>query len=318
MFDGSVIQFKASDNTKNKKRCVNTLISQESIISLFLLVSSVAAGLTLSSGENIETNQAKQNETYNLEPVSYDFTLVDITEIEELRKVLISKLQSRPEEISIQYHGKDIHTGEDIINLISEIQFSSNYHGNNLLKYTIETKKELKKLANGGYEISLYNLKYRTSEREETYTNEEALKVIDKNITNEMDEYERVRFIYDYIIDKKEYTYDTYNNGQSAYSFFKNGKGVCHSFALSAARLLDEAGVENHFVFGDTTQEGLTEAHTWNKVKINGEWYNIDTTWADKDNGRDEYFLISDKTLGRTHTERTKEYMPRAKSNNFE
>lgn len=318
MFHGSVIKFKRSDKTKIKNRWINAVASRELVIVLFLLANGIAASLLISSGENNEHSQTEENQTHNLEPIHYDFTLNKPTKKEELREVIISELQARPQAISIQYYGEDVRSGEDVINLINEIQFSSNYYGNNLLKYTIDTKKDLNKTEDDAYEVSLYNLKYRTSNQEENYVSKKVLEITNKNILSEMDEYERVRFVYDYILDNKEYTYNTYNNGQSAYSFFKNGKGVCHAYALSAARLLDEAGIENHFVFGDTTQNGFTEPHTWNKVKIDDEWYNIDTTWADKDNGRDEYFLISDKTLGKTHTERTKEHMPKATNKKYE
>lgn len=303
---------------KNNRKQTDGFILQELLVSLLLFLSITTFLIVQSSGENKDMAPIEELTTYDLHPITYHFYSDEITNKSELKLQLISMLQARPEEINISYYGKGVQTGDDIINLINNIQYSSNYYGNNLHQYTIDTKKDLKKTEDGAYEVSLYNLKYRTSKREEEYVNKEVLNITNKNIHEEMNEYERVRFIFDYIVDKKEYTYDTYNNGQSAYSFFKNGKGVCHAYALSAARLLDEAGIENHFVFGDTTQNGHTEAHTWNKVRIDGEWYNIDATWADKDDNRDEYFLITDKTLNKTHTERTKEGMPKATSNKYE
>lgn len=291
-------------------------IQNELLITVIALVFILSFFIVQLAGNKGNSDTVSQDKVFS--EIDYTYSSDEITDVKELRKVIISQLQSQPDEIKINYHGKDIKTGADVIRLIKNIQYSSNYYGNNLHQYSLDTKGDLKKTQDGAYEILLYNLIYRTSKKEESYIDKQVDRIAKKHITDDMSEYERVRFVFDYIVDNKEYTTQTYNNGQSAYSFFKNGKGVCHSYALAAAKLLDKAGVQNHFVFGDTNQQRNVVAHTWNKVMIDDEWYNIDTTWADKEDNRDEYFLISDKALSGTHTPRTKEYMPKARSKKFE
>lgn len=50
----------------------------------------------------------------------------------------------------------------------------------------------------------------------------------------------------------------------------------------------------------------MNQDHAWNKVKVDGKWYNLDTTWNDPTpNSPTEvsynYFLISDKILAKDH-----------------
>jgi transglutaminase/protease-like cytokinesis protein 3 len=63
------------------------------------------------------------------------------------------------------------------------------------------------------------------------------------------------------------------------------------------------SSIENHFVRG--TADGVS--HGWNKVKIDGEYYNIDVTYDDPvtkyDVGaRYQYFLVTDDELRKDHS----------------
>jgi hypothetical protein len=53
--------------------------------------------------------------------------------------------------------------------------------------------------------------------------------------------------------------------------------------------LLHESGIDTCFVHnGD---------HAWNVVKINGEWFHIDTTWDDGENVNYNWFMRSDADM---------------------
>lgn len=64
--------------------------------------------------------------------------------------------------------------------------------------------------------------------------------------------------------------------------------------------------MENLYVSGNVGEE----LHAWNLVKLDGEWYHLDTTWNDpiytgifKWLGEQtyDYFLISDKKMKKDH-----------------
>ena len=57
----------------------------------------------------------------------------------------------------------------------------------------------------------------------------------------------------------------------------KEHKGVCQGYALLALKMLRELGIETLYVVGEVN----TGPHAWNLVKVDGEWYHLDTTWND-------------------------------------
>jgi hypothetical protein len=60
------------------------------------------------------------------------------------------------------------------------------------------------------------------------------------------------------------------------------GEGVCASYAGNMCLLLGMVDVECIFVTGiGQSKNGLSSLHTWNKVKIDGMWYNFDVAWDD-------------------------------------
>ena len=73
---------------------------------------------------------------------------------------------------------------------------------------------------------------------------------------------------------------------------------VCDGYALATEYLLQQCGIETAFIGG---RAGETEAdaggHAWNIVKIDGSWYELDSTWDDAGSleddltdGTDEYY----------------------------
>ena len=65
--------------------------------------------------------------------------------------------------------------------------------------------------------------------------------------------------------------------------------------------MCDLTGIESTVVVG-TNESG--DSHAWNVVKVDGKWYNLDTTWDDpilsnvvKTNIRYRYFLVPDEWI---------------------
>lgn len=119
---------------------------------------------------------------------------------------------------------------------------------------------------------------------EETVTNrqnalEAAVQKILEKITPEMDDFQKVKLFHDEIIQNCTYTlFGASVDISSAYGVLVNGKALCQGYAQAFSLLCGRAGIDNCYVIGYAN-----EAHMWNKVCLDGQWYNVDVTWDDPD-----------------------------------
>ena len=131
------------------------------------------------------------------------------------------------------------------------------------------------------------------------------------NIENESD-FEKVKYIHDYLIDNIEYEQTFIEpNIYNIYGALVSKTCVCEGYAKALQYLLNEVELENVIVTGTATNnDGKTESHAWNYVKIDDEWYAIDTTWDDPiivgggkltDKIKYRYFLKGSSTMSKNH-----------------
>ena len=76
-------------------------------------------------------------------------------------------------------------------------------------------------------------------------------------------------------------------------------KVLCDGYARSMLYLLQRLGVKAVYIVGTTNGGTTPSLHAWNKVQVNGSWYNFDSTWDDSSeiqspNSNKDYFLKSD------------------------
>lgn len=112
-------------------------------------------------------------------------------------------------------------------------------------------------------------------------------------------EFEQVKAVYEYIINNTFYDLDYY--GQSIHEIITKHRGVCASYAETTQFLLQRLGFECFVVSGGD--------HAWNIVKVEGDYYQLDTTWGDPVVDRIEdsvlgynYFLVTSQEMYRDHT----------------
>lgn len=157
-------------------------------------------------------------------------------------------------------------------------------------------------------EISVYKLSYLFTMDASSVMRAEldlAASEIISGIPENADVFEKLIYFHDRIVTGCDFS-QTSVNSNSAYGVLVDGLGQCEGYAAAMSFLCDEAGIPNYMVTGYDS-EGST--HAWNKVVLDGEWYNIDCTWDDpilkrgqKDFVRHDYMLVTDAEIeGITH-----------------
>lgn len=96
-------------------------------------------------------------------------------------------------------------------------------------------------------------------------------------ISTEASDYEKILYVYEYLIDQVEYDMEASDN-QNIYSVFAGKKSVCAGYSRATQYLLEKLGVFCTYVTGTTTDG---QSHAWNLVKCEGDYYYVDTTWGD-------------------------------------
>lgn len=84
-------------------------------------------------------------------------------------------------------------------------------------------------------------------------------------------EYDMALWLHDWTLDQLEYDHSL--NWCSAESGLTRHQGTCESCQRIYSKLLDAAGIANGRITGN--------GHTWNAVKIDGKWCQMDLTWDD-------------------------------------
>ena len=157
-------------------------------------------------------------------------------------------------------------------------------------------------------ELELLQLKY-VYEKEDAAKKsaelEETAAAIISELPEDASDLEKVIFFHDRIVTGCEFS-QSEEHVNSSYGVLVSGYAQCEGYAAAMALLCDRAGIPNYIVCG-TNENG--ETHAWNKVVVDGSWYNSDCTRDDPilkrddpDFVRHDYCLISDTEInGITH-----------------
>lgn len=133
-----------------------------------------------------------------------------------------------------------------------------------------------------------------------------ASAVSECNSKTDGSEYAKALWLHDWLLDQLEY--DNSLKWSSAESALTRGLGTCQSYESAYSQLLSAAGIEN------SETRDTYDGHTWNAVKLDGEWYQVDCTWDDTDNNwynfdsRHLYFGLTDELMAIAHPGHTKIY----------
>ena len=158
---------------------------------------------------------------------------------------------------------------------------------------------------------------YLISKEEAMAVNDSIGQLVDSVQDQNMSDIDKVKFVNDYIVQNTSYSDQTNGSPHSAYTALAERKAVCQGYALLTQQMLTALGVESLYVVGYADGVG----HAWNLVKLEGQWYHLDTTWNDPlpDRGKSvryDYFLVTDSQLAKDHTWERADY-PQANSTKY-
>lgn len=118
-------------------------------------------------------------------------------------------------------------------------------------------------------------------------------------------EYDMALWLHDWTLDRLEYDHSL--NWCSAESGLTRHQGTCESYQRIYSKLLDAAGIANGRITGN--------GHTWNAVKIDNKWCQMDLTWDDTSDNwygdldqRHLYFGLTDELMAIAHSDHTANY----------
>lgn len=230
-----------------------------------------------------------------------------VNNLEEFKNLLKDSLSVHQEQVALQINTRDYKQYN--LNIINEIldenpNLCYGYRG-----------------ASGSYSIYgntvTMNIKInyaRSSSQLNTQKQEadrKADEIIRKVIKPGMSDFDKELALHDYIVNNSIYDSANMNNNvpedHNAYGVLVKGVGVCESYAKAMSLLLNKVGVECIVVTGNAGGP-----HAWNKVKLDGQWYNLDVTWDDpvmQGNAqvlKHTYFNVSDNMIKQDHMQDSK------------
>ncbi len=115
-------------------------------------------------------------------------------------------------------------------------------------------------------------------------------------------DFDKEKHVHDALAKRDSYSLSAPLN-QSAYSALVNGETVCAGYARAFQYLMQELKVPTYFCAGYAG-----EAHAWNIIKLDDDYYNLDVTWddtADEKICNYDYFNKTDKDFSKDHARRT-------------
>lgn len=228
--------------------------------------------------------------------------LVKVENLEELTKEVTSSLKNLNTEKTIQYVGETENITQQVKKIIPEIIQKHDEVAGTLksYKYQIMYTQDNAQLT--------YYFTYYTSKEKSQKAGQLLNKVAQQIMKTNKTDYERVKAVNDYVVSNTQYggkTQDRY----TVYGLLTNKQAVCQGYALTVYDLLTRMKIPVRYVVGTS----LGQNHAWNKVKVDGKWYNLDSTWNDPLPNRPtevnyNYFLISDRVFSKDHTWKRENY----------
>ena len=115
-----------------------------------------------------------------------------------------------------------------------------------------------------------------------------AKNVIEKEISDNMSDYEKELAVHDWMTGWSSFDMNMFSHApavraeadnRNPYGFFINKSAMCHGYSSTFQLFMDMLDIECITVFGTPGGNGVE--HSWNMVRLDGDWYCVDTAWDD-------------------------------------
>jgi hypothetical protein len=234
--------------------------------------------------------------------------IYEVYTLEELEKTLFEAIHNLEDSIFFKIHGYAEEKYNNTI-LLSDFQKSTyeDYGFQGVRTSLVGEGKNKVLEVNLRYSFTIDELKQMKAE-----VDKKSEEIIARIIKPNMTDIEKEKAIFDYIIKNAQYsttlsdTTDAPKEEYIAYGVLVKGEGVCDSYSKAMNKLLTMAGVESHYIVGMGTNSRGKSAHSWNIVKLGGEYYHVDATWGDPTGGKPTidyaYFNVTDKKISKNHS----------------
>ena len=250
----------------------------------------------------LEYNEYAKRENYKYVKITKNFMAKNY---QDLLNIFYSVLDSGIDEFTFYCDNKYKNCLKDISKIIPNDVSQEDIIAelNNFIS-PYNTYKNITIITNDRGKVTIKFDKLYTDEMIEE-VNEYLDKFIKENITEDMDDYQKILLFHDYVINNTLYDSeraDDVNNpiyadspSHTAYGITHNKMALCGGYSDIMALYLDKLDIKNIRI--------AASLHVWNLVYIDNKWYHLDVTWDDPvTNTGDqllihEYFLINKDQL---------------------
>ncbi len=199
-------------------------------------------------------------------------------------KYVYERMLERDEIVTVKYVGEDygeifdMFEKEKFLDEIAKIDDPATSDDYDYLCNNLSKMETSMKYSNNSEAVFTLNIIWREDRYQTNAVNAKIEMIIDEYGMRNMNAYEKVKAVHDYIVNNVEY--DTECKNENAYLALFEGAATCQGYSLLFYKFMIELGVDCRYITGIGISEE-TGPHGWNIVKLCDEWYNIDVTWDD-------------------------------------
>lgn len=203
----------------------------------------------------------------------------------ELYRVIRTNLLAQNETFSVEYTGNpsDLYEKGKLMDEITLIRSATALLPEEGLSDVALLNIEDASMERSGKSM-IFHIKYLLDEQKLNYVASQVESIASELQLDGMSDYMKIKTVYQYM--GTNFSYDKSLTKFTDYDGLTTGQMVCQGYALLTYKLMHRAGVPCRIVVG--VSQG--EPHGWNIVKLDGKWYNIDTTWDAADEGANMYW----------------------------
>lgn len=265
----------------------------------------------------VKRGTVKKNKEFNIKVKALEKLVANNTQ--EFCDIIRDVLERVEPSVSIKLQGdyEELRVIESLMFLYSmPSRYPEVDYGCPEIKTKLKDNQGGSDIFEGEVDVSItYKLDKVTIDMEKAAVKAKVQEIIKNVIKEGMSDVEKELVLHDYIVKNTEYNMYNHNNkiilpdDCNAYGVLVKGIGTSEGYSKAMYELLKAAGIECKYVTGISVHDSVGgDGHSWNIVKLEDEWYNLDVTWDEpifnkngSNNSLDEvnhtYFNIPDSTF---------------------